>query len=53
MGEKSVCPHCRFYGDALEERMNKKQAAQICPRCGNLIRVIYKPKGKGTTEERK
>lgn len=51
MGEKCVCPHCRFYGDAVEEKTNKKRVAlQICPQCGNPIRLKYKPKGKGKTE---
>ena len=50
MAEKIICPHCRFCGDAVEERKNKKQVVQICPQCGNPIRLKYKPKGKGKTE---
>ena len=52
MAEKIICPHCRFSGEAVEERTKKKQkAVQICPQCGNPIKINYRPKKK--TDDRK
>ena len=52
MAEKIICPHCWYSGEATEEKMKKKRAAvQSCPRCGNPIKIKYKPKGK--TEDKK